>query len=309
MLKTIALQKKKFKYFRPLILTRHPTHSPLRAKERLLPVFPFRSVIRFGSLTEVEDSVTRGGNRIELNTVAAIKNSANKLLMKQCFTNNNVKTADWWNKICDNDHGDFFLRNDINTDWDVADKTICQDEPSSKPIPFPIVAKHIFGSRNNGNFKLDSQEELESWLVGKTLSNYIFEKFYNYSREYRLHVQEDGCFYTCRKMLRSDTAEDKRWYRNDSNSNWIVETNESFDKPVNWDTVIEESIKALKSVGLDFGAVDLRIQSKLDKDGNERTDPDFIVVEINSAPSFGTITLDKYLVEIPKILNRKYASI
>ena len=302
MLKTIALQRKKFKYFRPLILTRHPTHSPLRAKERLLPVFPFRSVIRFGSSTEVEDSVSNGGDRIELNTVAAIKNSANKLLMKWCFTNNNVKTADWYT-WCNQSPA-------LNGQYENM-LTLQNNDPNQTPInygelPYPIVAKHIFGSRNNGNYKLNSQEELEAWLQGKTLSNYIFEKFYNYSREYRLHVQEDGCFYTCRKMLKSDTPDDKRWFRNDSNSIWVVEENDDFDKPVNWDTVVAESVKALKAVGLDFGAVDLRIQSKLDKDGNERPDPDFIVLEINSAPSFGSKTLEHYLVELPKILNKKY---
>lgn len=285
-------QKKQLLRFRSLILTRHPSHSPLRAKNKTLPLLPFRSVVRLGSSTEVEDSVSSGGKRIELNTVRAIKNSANKLLMKQCFTEAGVKTADW-----------FVSYNSINFN---NKSTVEGSHTEFENLPYPIVAKHIFGSRGNGNYKLNNQEELESWLQGKTLSNYIFEKFYNYSREYRLHVSEEGCFYTCRKMLKNDTPEDKRWFRNDSNSSWIIESNEAFDKPVNWSTVIKESIKALKAVGLDFGAVDLRIQSRLDKNGNVRENPDFIVVEINSAPSFGEITLQKYIEEIPKMLIKKY---
>lgn len=270
--------------FRPLILSRHSSHELLRLKHKLLPVLPFRSVIRLGSTTEVED------NRIELNSVEAIKNSSNKLLMKQCFTNNNVKTADWFTTNGET----WIIKNNEITIMNLSD------------LPYPIVAKHIFGSRGNGNYKLDNQEELESWLQGKILKNYIFEKFYNYSREYRLHVSKDGCFYTCRKMLKTDTPEDKRWFRNDSNSNWWLEDNEGFDKPINWDTVVEQSVKALLSVGLDFGAIDLRIQSKLDKGGKVRENPDFIVVEINSAPSFGDITLKKYIEILPKLLKEKY---
>src|SRR5690606_33580405 len=163
--------------------------------------------------------------------------------------------------------------------------------------------KHIFGSRGRGNTLINNQEELEAWLQGKTLNNYIFEKFYNYNREYRLHVNEDGCFYTCRKMIKSDTPEDKRWFKNDSNSVWIMEDNELFDKPVNWNSIVEECVKALKAVGLHFGAVDLRVQSRVNsKTDKVRKEPKFIIVEINSAPSFGEITSQKYIEEIPKML-------
>jgi type I restriction enzyme S subunit len=41
------------------------------------------------------------------------------------------------------------------------------------------------------------------------------EVMLNNSREYRLHVTADGCFYACRKMLKADAEE--RWYKNDSN--------------------------------------------------------------------------------------------
>lgn len=271
----MLVKLKKVTYFRLQLKSRHPTHDPLRTQ---LPLLPFRSLLRLGSITEVTD----GKVRVELNSVQAIKNSSNKLLMKRCFKDAGVKTAQWSDGSKDPEL-------DINN------------------LEFPIIAKHIYGSRNRGNTLLKNLDELMVWNNNKTLSNYIFEKFYNYNREYRLHVTKDGCFYTCRKMLRSDTPEDKRWFRNDSNSNWIVETNEDFDKPVNWDKVVEESVKALVAVGLDVGAVDLRIQSSRSKDGNLREDPDFIVVEINSAPSFGSLTLDKYIQIIPKLLKDKYA--
>ena len=262
------------KYY-PMIRSRHPSHDDLR---RNLNKLPYRSVVRLGSTTELND------NRIEINTVDSVKKSSNKLLMKACFQNNNVKTADWLSLNI----------NEINgvLNW-------CNEK-------YPIVAKHIYGSRGTGNYKLDTREQLEQWLQGKNFNNYIFEKFYSYSREYRLHVTKYGCFYTCRKMLKSDTPENNRWFRNDSNSVWVLEDNELFDKPVNWEQIVEECVKALTSVGLDIGAIDLKVQSKLKSNGNVRENPDFIILETNSAPSFGEITLIKYKEELNKLIKLKY---
>lgn len=278
--------RNRFTKFRPIIRSRHPSHDILRRENKTLPLLPFKSVIRFGSSKEFTDG------RIELNTVAAIKNSSNKLLMKTCFTNNEVKTADWGIGIDLND-----VLNDL------------ANHTEDGKVPYPIISKHIFGSRGTGNKKHDDQESLEAWMEDKDLSKYIFEKYYSYNREYRLHISKNGCFYTCRKMLQADAPQDVRWYRNDAHCNWILEDNELFDKPVNWDEVIEESVKALKAVGLDIGAVDLRIQSAKNKDGDLREAPKFIVVEINSAASFGDKTSEKYIEELPKLLMDKYENI
>ena len=108
-----------YKYFRPRIRSRHPSHSPLR--RGTLPLFPFKSVIRFGSSKEFED------DRIEVNTVNAIKNSSSKLLMKQCFTKGKVQTAQWFRYI----NGLFV---DQNND----------DEYSLENLSYPIISKSLF---------------------------------------------------------------------------------------------------------------------------------------------------------------------
>jgi glutathione synthase/RimK-type ligase-like ATP-grasp enzyme len=269
--------KKKFVSVR----SRHPSHSVIRRKIET----DHNVVFRLGSTTPTSEVFKTAKNVVEINTVQAITNSANKLLMKRKFSEAGVLTADWWNAES--------LEN-----W-AADK-------------FPIVVKHIFGSRNNGNTLIKTPEELNAWLNKKSntqLTQYIVERFYNYNREYRLHVTADGCFYTCRKMLKSDTPAEKRWFRNDSNSTWILEENENFDKPSNWTAIVAECVKALNAVGLDVGAIDLRVQSREDQKGNNkkviRKDPKFIVIEINSAPSFGELTAVKYLDVIPKIIKSK----
>lgn len=266
----------------PKIRSRHPSHSVLRGR---LPKMPFTSVIRFGSTTEVMDA------DVQINTTSAIRNSSSKLLMKQRFSQAEVTTAKWYT-MRDN----FFFE-----EGNLKDGTL-----ALHAIEYPIVAKSLFGSRGNGNSLIKSEDHLKSWVAGRDLSNYIFEKFHNYNREYRLHVTEDGCFYSCRKMLRDGTPEKDRWFRNDSNSIWIREENADFDRPVNWESIVTECVKALKSCGLDFGACDVKVQSSKDPEtGKGRKNPNFIIIEINSAPSFGEVTTQKYLEMLPELLRKK----
>ena len=275
------------------IRSRHPSHDVFRNRKELK--FPFRSVIRFGSTTELSDTIANGGKRVELNSTEAIKNSASKLRMKRCFLKGNVKTADWYtykgnNTFCTNDN--------------------CKDKDHELTItnlPYPIVAKSHFGSRGNGNYLLNSQEELQAWMQGKDMSHYLFEKFYSYVREYRIHVSKNGCFYACRKMLKQEFKGSKNaWQRHNDNCVWMVEENPLFDKPNNWKEIIDECIKALESTGLDFGACDVRVQSAKDAKGNKRKEVNFIIIEINSAPSFGDRTEEEYLKELPKLLIDKF---
>lgn len=276
---------KKYKLFRPLILSRHPSHSILRAKNQTLPLLPFRSVIRLGSSTESD-------GRLEINTVEAVKNSASKLLMKQKFTEAGVKTANWYtfsNYL-------FYPNGDLTLGGTDQTRGI-------ETIEYPIVAKSLFGSRGIGNTKINNQEELEAWLLGKNLNNYIFEAFCKMTREYRLHITKFGCFYTCRKLVRSDAPEDT-WQKHDDVCNWVLEENPSFKKPKNWNNIVADCIKAKDALGLDICAFDVGVQGA--KDGVERENPEWIIFESCSAPSFGNITGQEYIKILPKLLIDKY---
>lgn len=259
----------------------------------------FRSVIRMGSTTEVPGTVLQGGKTVEINTVEGIKNSANKRRMKDCFTLGGVKTADW------------FL-----TD---GKQLLSVSGPEKKPelvsfdkLPYPIVAKHIFGSRGTGNYKLDDSAAVQAFLKNRQadLKDFIFEKYYNYSKEYRLHITEDGCFYTCRKALKKDADKNKVWQRHDENCVWFVEDNPSFNKPKSWDKIVAECVKALAAVDLDIASFDVRVQSDKTEKEKDRKDPDFIILECNSASSFGenspnSIVAQRYMEMIPAIAKKK----
>lgn len=287
--------------YRPMIRSRHPSHNKLRYEIKRLS---FRSVIRFGSLTDLTDQSSLNGKRIELNSKEAIRNSSSKLRMKQCFTKANVRTAEWFTYNPNGNGNNFrkqFAGNKDDTNLEGW------EDFSEKTLEYPIVSKHYFGSRGTGNKLHKSQTELQEWIKDKKLENYIFEKFVNYNKEYRLHCTKNGCFYSCRKMLKTEFKDHPNaWQRHDDNSVWILENSENFDKPSNWDEIVKHCVDAVVSCGLDFGACDLRVQNNFDENGDERPYCDFIVIEVNSAPSFGEVTLEKYKKELPKLLIEKY---
>lgn len=274
--------KKKITMFRPMIRSRHKTHNPLRTDLKLMP---FKSVIRFGSSTQLLDTVAKGGKRVEINSVDAIHNSASKFRMKKCFEAAKVITAR-------------FLFGTYRPEF--KNEGIQEPGHPESHLKFPVIAKLNFGSRGNGMHLIKTKEDWDRVYnaIRGRINDYLFEEYMNYSREYRLHVTALGCFYTCRKMLKNEAKE--RWFKNDSNCVWITDENQMFEKPGNWAEIVAECVKALKSVGLDFGACDVRVQSQ--KVGKA---PKFFIVEINSAPSFGNLTLEKYKEMLPALLYAK----
>ncbi len=267
--------------FRPQILSRHPSHNCLRRQTKNLPLFRFRSVVRLGSTTEA--TITRYA--VEVNSVRAIQNSSNKLLMKRCFDQAEVKTPKWR----------------IGT----RDMRIINEE-----IGFPLVAKAHFGSKGRGNTLIHNEEEFNTWQQGKNISHYLFEKFMNYGHEFRLHISSTGCFYTCRKAMKQDTPQEERWHFHDDTCVWLLETNENFQKPSSWNDIERDCVSALNAIGADVLSFDVKVQTPV-SNGIRRNYQEYILIECNSASSMdnGSGELSQcakaYIEEIPKIINRK----
>tara|TARA_R110002020_G_scaffold85441_3_gene210914 strand:+ start:5785 stop:6612 length:828 start_codon:yes stop_codon:yes gene_type:complete len=274
------MKLKKYTLFRPRVRTKNHTAEILRPKYKKLPLFPYRVLIRLGSVTRLDESKFK----VIVNPLQAILNSSHKLKMKNLFEEKGVCQSMWYT-----------IKNNI---------LLLEGIPVNlEEISFPLIAKKIFGKKGEGMKKINNLEELNLFLSGNT-SEYFIEKFYNYSKEYRIHTSiASDCFYACRKVRLKDSEE--KWFFNSTNCNWLLESNENFDRPSNWEKLVQHSKLALEAVGLDVGAVDIRIQSNTTKKGELREDPKFIVCEINSAPSFGETTKEKYLKEIPKIIKEK----
>ena len=269
------------KLYFPQIRTKNYTTKPLR-KKGILGFYPNRVLIRFGSLTESKQVFINKNidNLIEINTVEAIQNSRSKLRMKECFKTLNIPQSSWWDSL--------------------------QALSQTTEIPYPILAKRVFGFQGRGMTKIDNQQQLDKFLSNHSnLEGWYFEEFKNFSREYRLHVTQEECFMAWRKLRKSDATE--RWYFNSHNCNWVSEEHELFNKPINWNSIVEEAIKAARATGLDIGAVDVRVQSSTDNKGQPRINPEFIVLEINSAPALGEAGINAYAEILKKlIINKKY---
>ena len=260
------------------IRTKNHTAQPLK---NLIEVNT-RTVFRLGSITPTEEIFPRGValNKpiIEINTAEACHNSGDKILMKTLFTQFGVKSAEWMNFQYQEMEG-----YDDFEGWDI----------------FPAIIKHKNSCKGQGIYYIKDKEALTEFVLREhNKKNYIIEKYYNYSKEYRLHVTKDGCFYTCRKMLKEDAEE--RWHRHDMNSVWIMEQNPLFEKPSNWEAIEAECVKALNAVGLDIGACDVKVQSE--KDHDRGGNPEFIILEINSGASMGSVTLIKYEEQLRKMV-------
>lgn len=228
-----------------------------------------RSLIRFGSLTPSDRIFPRGVPFVEINPIGAIEVSRNKLLMKRAFADYDVPQSEW---------------------WETKDE-LFEDKDFGK---MQIVAKRVYGYKGIGMVKLDSLEQLEEFCKNTNLTGYYFEKFYNYAREYRFHATQDHVFLRWRKLRTSEATE--RWFFNNSNCNWIGENNELFTLPEALRSEIDmQCINAMRAVGLDIGAIDIRVSRS-----NE-----FIVLEVNSAPRMGNISNSLYAEELNTLIMSK----
>lgn len=260
------MKRKKEKHL--IVRSRNTTCAPLKEL-----VVPRTTILRFGSTTPTE-KITKNPNPKEINTAQACAISGNKIWMRQAFVECDIPIAEG---ICTSS---------------VEDLENFLEEHGT------IICKHIHSSKGKGIYLIRCHEELLDWIdYHKDLNNYVFEKYYTYTREYRLHVTKEGCFYTCRKMLKRDA--EVRWHRHSTNSVWIMEDSPLFDKPTNWDNIVDSCVEALKAIGLDIAAFDVKVQS------NKHEEPKYIILESNSAPSLGEKGLEKYKTILTKLINEK----
>lgn len=262
------------------ILSRHPSHKVLRRK---LPKLTIPSVVRLGSLTKVDYHC------VEINSINSVKISSDKKLMKQKFDEAKVETAPWT-------FGDTVKEVSSNLE--------------KLRISYPIMAKSRNGSRGRGNYLIKNTTQLKSWAQGKDLSRYIFEKYFNYSLEYRLHITRNGSFYTCRKALKRNRDTSKDFQRHIDNTVWFLEANEQFRKPNSWKDIVSNCVSALKAIGADVLSFDVRVQGEADSDGSKRKYQKFILIESNSASSMNSdgdvsVCAQKYLEMLPKLIMQK----
>ncbi len=277
--------KTKERLYSVRIRTKNFSAKPLR-QEIFTPV---RAIFRLGSTTMTEQVFPKSFKTrkiVEINTVEAVKNSSSKFKMKACFNEYDIQQADAYTYI---EQTKKFKK--MFTEGKDEILLLLKD------LPYPMVAKKVYGFKAKGMLLIKTSKEMEVILKETKLNGYFFEKFYNYAREYRLHVTKDGYFLAWRKLRKTDSTE--RWFFNDSNCNWVSEEHQLFNRPKIWDKIVTDSVKALKAVGLDIGAVDVRVNTSV------KTDQQYIICEINSAPALGDVGLEHYRKTIKHLITEK----
>lgn len=251
----------KYKFFPLSVRSKNQTCKALREL-----IFPVKVIYRMGSQTPT-DKITKRKHIIEINTPNGCRLSNDKILMKKRFIHSNIPTAPWF----------------LVSEKDTTHKKVKHYLQQWKTI----IIKHKHSSKGNGIYLIKSLEDYINILptLEYPISSYVFERYYTYSKEYRIHVTKNGCFYASRKMLIHDAQ--VRWHRHANNTVWILEDNELFNKPNNWDLIVQTCVNALKALELDVAAFDVKVQTK-------PIDPQFIILESNSAPALGVHAIEIY---------------
>lgn len=222
-------------------------------------------LLRLGSTTPLISKY----KYLELNTIEGVKISANKILMKKAFDNAKVKHSEWINS---------------------SSKDIIRDFLSKHKI---IIAKHKHSSQGKNIYYIDNKDLLEKLFSEVDISNFIFEKYYFFPNEYRVHIDKTyGLFYACKKVLKEEA--EVQWHKHADNSIFVL-VRENSKIPECWQLIIEQCISALKEMNLHIACFDILCSNN-----------DFIIVESNTAPSLGVYGLTYYSNHIRKYYENRF---
>lgn len=227
-------------------------------------LFNRRVLLRLGSTTPLISKY----KYLELNTIRGIKASANKITMKQAFDTSDIKHSEWINGFNKNAVIDFFLKYKI------------------------IIAKHKHSSKGKNIYYIDSLQLLEKLFLTVNIKDFIFEKYYFFPNEYRVHVDVNyGLFYACKKVLKEDA--EIQWHKHADNSTFILITEESV-LPKCWSEIIADCMKVLRGMRLTIACFDILC-----------SDNSYIIVESNTAPCLATYGITYYTNHLKKYYDYK----
>lgn len=111
----------------------------------------------------------------------------------------------------------------------------------------------------------------------------LYVKYVLKTEEYRLHVFRDKVFFIQQKKRNKDIPDDKVNWKVRNHGNGFIYAHKDVDVP---EKAKEQAIMAIKTLGLDFGAVDIIYNKKQDR---------FYVLEVNTACGLEGTTLEKYV--------------
>lgn len=116
----------------------------------------------------------------------------------------------------------------------------------------------------------------------------LYTKYIPKTEEYRVHVFKDEAFFVQRKARKKEVPDAQVNWKIRNLAGGFIFANQDVDVP---NEAKEAAVKAVKLLGLDFGAVDIIWNKKRDK---------YYILEINTAPGLAGSTLEKYAEQFRK---------
>lgn len=147
---------------------------------------------------------------------------------------------------------------------------------------YRVLERHALRSHSgNGIRVIKEVEELSATAP-------LYVRYYRKKHEFRVHIFNGEVIDYVQKKAKSDKPVNFNEYVRSYNNGWVFCRDNIVDIP----QVKEEAIKAVKALGLDFGAVDV-IWTKKDKP---------VVLEVNCAPAMEGTTIEKYAEALSKLM-------
>lgn len=116
----------------------------------------------------------------------------------------------------------------------------------------------------------------------------LYTKYIKKVAEYRVHVFGDEAFFVQKKARKLEVPDEEvNWQVRNLKGGFIYANQNVEASPA----IIEQAVKAIAALGLDFGAVDIVVK----KDGTP------YVLEVNTACGLEGTTLDKYVEQFKKV--------
>jgi glutathione synthase/RimK-type ligase-like ATP-grasp enzyme len=153
-------------------------------------------------------------------------------------------------------------------------------------IEKPLVLKRIEHSAGKGMQLIAPSSDPAS--ISFDREKHYLEEWVECDTEFRCHVMNKTVFHIDKKILRSGCRDS--WIKNLENYKYLP--SDCFPEEA-----VQYVIKAVKAVGLVFGAVDVGVNTKTGK---------FYIYEVNSAPGMRTSLRKKYQAAIVLYLNSKW---
>lgn len=234
--------------------------APLRS----IP-FNQRVLLRLGSTTPLISKY----KYLEINTIEGVKTSGNKILMKRAFDKAGISHSEWISS---------------------SDKASVHEFFNCHKI---LIAKHKHSSKGQNIYYIDNLKSLDDLCNNINIRDFVFEKYYFFPNEYRVHVDvHHGCFYACKKVLKQDA--EVQWHKHADNSIFVLVT-EKHKLPVCWENIISDCIKALKQMDLTIACFDILC-----------SDNSYIIVESNTSPSLASFGITYYGNHLKKYYDTRF---